>query len=452
MCNFRYRERSATPSRRQATSEGRDDSAHSASTRTGRDVTRASPSPRLTSSLPRPIQPSPASQREIARPKTPLLFQKTPNQLSLHQQPAVDHSLAQTWNKSQLSSKLRQSTTPRARSTEANSRGPSLGNSQRQVGLGSAKATVPERCRSPIKKIYQGPKQVHMTSQLAEGHQSPSEGTDLIRSFSPMKQVRDEVWGEPRSRPLTPIKGESSRHGPVQQMDQKKPTPDSTQAAPLNSISNGNFEPTGKHDAGISRQNALRLPTSQRGPFQGSNVCVGVTEAKMPVAKPQDFQELNSKDGGKEGKELERGCLFTPPPITPAQEASLYQSLEQEILSNMQLLSTESDEDSSEGEQENSCLETPLNRQENSSGHFSVLSEQPLCSMQHVAQGRSASEPSDANQVSHDAGTTEPSTGKRPVSRVDVESWVATLPRSPRVTQPPTCQTEVASGHQRRSP
>ncbi|KAJ8342915.1 hypothetical protein SKAU_G00328430 [Synaphobranchus kaupii] len=434
----RHRERSATPSRRPPFSEGKDDSVHSATSRTGRDVARASPSPRLTSSLPRAIQPSPASQPETARPQTPLMFQKGPNQLSLHSQPGLDCRPSQSWTKSQFSSKLRQSTTLSARSTEAQSRGPSLGNTQGQGGLGSAKATVPARCRSPIKYIQQVP----MTIDLAEEHRSPPEGTDLIRSFSPVKQLRDEVWGgESRIRPLTPIRRDQSGTGPVEQTVQKKPTPESSQAAPLNTILNGD-------SVQIGRQDPSRLPTSQGGPFQGRKVCISVTEAKKPVASPQGFQDLNRKDGGKNGRELERGCLFTPPPISPAQEASLYRSLEQEILCNLQILSMDSNENSSESDQETGSLKTTQNRQKDPSGCVSVLSasEQPLSSLQYAAQGMSASDCIDANRVSHDAGTTEPSTGKRPASRVDVESWVATLPRSSRNTQPQTSGPEVVSG------
>ncbi|XP_035290038.1 GAS2-like protein 2A [Anguilla anguilla] len=435
----RHRERSATPPRRQPPSEGGDGSVHSASTRPGRDVTRASPSPR-----PR-VQPSSASQPEAARPKTPLVFQKAPNQLSIHPQPALDPRLAPSWTKSQFSSKLRQSTMPSARSTEAQSRGPSLGNTQGQGGPGPVKFTVPERCRSPIKNIRLGPKQAPMTRQLAEDHRSPPEGAELIRSFSPVKQVRDEVWGEPRIRPLTPITKDQSSRGSVELTAQRKPTPDSTQAAPSSSILNRDSEQMGKLGMRSSRQDTSMVPISL---LQGSRACISVTGAKTQLANPHNLQELNSKDGGKEGRELERACLFTPPPITPAQEASLYQSLEQEILTNLQLLSMDSDENSSEGDQEPGSLETPQNRQVDPSGRFSAppAAEQSPSRRRYAAQGMSASDSSDANRGSHDAGTNEPSAVKRPVSSVDVESWVATLPRSSRDTQPQTSRAEAVSG------
>ncbi|KAJ8266539.1 hypothetical protein GJAV_G00131600 [Gymnothorax javanicus] len=423
----RQRERSVTPSRRQTPSEAKGDSVHFASTRTGRDIKRTSPSPRLSSSLPRPIQPSPVSQPETARPKTPLVIQGAPNQMYHHPQPALDPRLAPSWTKSQFSSKLRQSITPGSRSLEVKNKGL---NTQGQGGLGSAKALVPERCRSPIKNIHHSQKEATTTNQLAEDCRSPPEGAELICSFSPVKLARDEIWGEPAIRPLIPIRKIQRGHIAVEQLAQKKPTPDSIQGSPLNKDS----EQMGKVGAENTRKDASRFQTSKRKPIQKGLVSFDVIEAEKLMQNPKEFQELMSKDGGKE-----RGCLFTPPPITVAQEASLYQSLEQEILSNLQLLSMESNENNFEGNQEPGSLETPENKQEDPSSLLPMLCEQSLSCLQYGAQDS-------AKQVGCDEPTNEPLAGRKAAIKVDVESWVATLPRSSRNTQPQPSSSEVDLG------
>ncbi|KAJ8402253.1 hypothetical protein AAFF_G00371180 [Aldrovandia affinis] len=436
----RHRERSTTPTRRQPPSESKEDLPHSASTRPGREMTRASPSPRLASSLPRPIQPSPALQPETQRPKTPLVFQRTSNQLTLGPQPA----LAQTWTKSQFSSKLRQGTTPSMKNTEAQNRGPSLGNTQGQGGLGSTRPAVPARCRSPIKNLHLGPKHVPVTIQQAEYDRSPSEGLDLIRSFSPAKQVRDEAWGELQVSPLTAISRDQRGSEPVEQTVQKKSTTDSAQADPPNRVSNGDATQMGKQSVRLSRRDTSRFPISQGDPFCGNTIYIGNMEPKDPVAKP------NNKDRGEDARNLERGCLFTPPPISPAQEASLYRSLEQEILSNLQLLSMESDDnDSSESARETGSLDTVQKRREHPSGCSSIISMSKASppSLVHAAQGMSVSDSSGPDRVSHNAGAAELSAGKRSVSRADVESWMATLPKNSRNTLPQTSSSEAGSGH-----
>ncbi|KAG9351863.1 hypothetical protein JZ751_023114 [Albula glossodonta] len=439
-----HRERSATPSRRPSPFDGRDISPHSASNRPGRGVTRASLSLRLTSSLPRPVQPSPASQPEPQRPKTPQICQRNLNQLTLPPQPAEDNRLAQSWTKSQFSSKLRRSATPNLRNTEAQNRGPSLGKTQEQSGCGLTRTTIPARCCSPIKNINPVPKQVSVNIQPDENNRSPPEGLDWIRSFSPAKQVKDEAWGKLQVRSFSPVWADSRGSATVEQTLQNKSTPDSGQATPLSeSVFNGEAARMEKGGMRNLTQDASRFTVNQEGPCQRATVCISVTEPENLGGDAPDSHELVIKDKEDDGG-LERGCLFTPPPISPAQEARLYRSLEHEILSNLQLLGMESeDDDSAEDTYETGIPEASQNRRKHPSGdlpNFS-MSRQPFSNQQDDAEGTfaSVSNCNNPNRV-----TSELSMGKRPDSRVDVESWVATLPRSSTSTQAQTSrQKEV---------
>ncbi|KAI1903488.1 hypothetical protein AGOR_G00027710 [Albula goreensis] len=441
-----HRERSATPSRRPSPLDGRDISPHSTSTRPGRGVTRASPSLRLTSSLPRPVQPSPASQPEPQRPKTPQIYPRTLNQLTLPPQPAEDSRLAQSWTKSQFSSKLRRSATPNLRNTEAQNRGPSLGKTPEQSGCGLTRTTIPARCCSPIKNINPVPKQVPVNVQPDENNRSPPEGLDWIRSFSPAKQVKDEAWGKLQVRSFTPVWADSRGSAPVEQTLQNKSTPDHGQTTPLSdSVFNGEAARMEKGGMRNLTQDALQFTVNQEGPGQRAAVCISVTEPENLGGDARDSHELVIKDKEDDGG-LERGFLFTPPPISPAQEARLYRSLEHEILSNLQLLGMESeDDDSAEDTYETGIPEASQNRQKHPSGDLSnsstSMSRQPFSNQQRDAEDTvaSVSNCNNPNRV-----TSELSMVKRPSSRVDVESWVATLPRSSTSTQAQTSrQKEV---------
>ncbi|XP_036379189.1 GAS2-like protein 2A [Megalops cyprinoides] len=443
---IRQRERSATPTRRPLASESRVDSTHTASTRTGREVTRASPSPRLASSLPRPIQPSPASQPETQRPKTPLVFQRSPGQLSLHPQPSPDSRLAQTWTKSQFSSKLRQSATSSTKSTESQNRAPSPVNTQRQGGPVSARPFTPLRCRSPIKNVHPGPRQTAVPAQHTEDN-SPPEALQFIRSFSPTKQMRGNILGEPEVRPFTPVRRGQRASGAVDQSVQRKPSPDSSQEAPLSSILNGDTTQKRKQGWRSSAHNASMFPAKQGDSLNTSTICVSVIASDSLATDLRDFQELSSADREEDDREGERECLFPPPPISPAQEASLYQSLEHEILCNMQLLGMDSGDDNSSEDTQEIYKPEPQHQHEHPAEDFSLFStSKPSLSVsRYTAQGMPRSDSSDPSEVSREV-TTKPSEGKMPLDKVDVQSWVATLPGSSR-TIPQASREEAGSGH-----
>ncbi|XP_078082087.1 GAS2-like protein 2A [Mustelus asterias] len=73
------------------------------------------------------------------------------------------------------------------------------------------------------------------------------------------------------------------------------------------------------------------------------------TQQKSPIRSrtpdPYSINNNNNKGINNDKKEL---CLFTPPPINPAQESELYKSLEDEIASNMKALEVHLGEDNLE--------------------------------------------------------------------------------------------------------
>lgn len=85
----------STPTLHHLQDESEDGTVLHSSTRTGREATRSTPTHRLTSTLPRSVQ----------RPSTP--------------QPQRTHILAQSWTKSQIASKLKQSSTTGAKGKES---------------------------------------------------------------------------------------------------------------------------------------------------------------------------------------------------------------------------------------------------------------------------------------------------------------------------------------------
>ena len=58
-----------------------------------------------------------------------------------------------------------------------------------------------------------------------------------------------------------------------------------------------------------------------------------------------DSPKVCSQGGCREGDTEKRYLFIPPPPISPAEEASLYRSLEDEILANLRQLSVDSDDD-----------------------------------------------------------------------------------------------------------
>lgn len=423
----RVTERSATPSRRQLFSEGQAGSLQTASTRTGRDKSRTPPSPGLGGSLPRPAQLASGPRLEAQRSRTPLGFQRA--EPAPQQQQNKDSRLAQTWTKSQFSeSKTKQ--TPNRNSVElpANNRSrpptPSS-NFHTMGGLTSGRPSTPNRCRSPTKQVL--PKQeVKASPQTQISANTVRASSAITRSQSPTKQVTSKTVSHPQNRPSTPLGNPNigSRDG--------RKTP----------VNNGN--PSPRRGLSVPRQNALRSASL------GSMIRINVTEPGDMgdvFQQGQAFERLNNNHNNNTNRamnrdretagEMERECLFTPPPIGPEQESELYRSLEDEILSNMQILDIDSDENNNT---EDAGSEIPLGQdstiQELSlASRLSVLTSVPSAARSQRTSTFSVSSAEGSRtpqtEPSFDAVIAELSRGQLALNKVDVESWVAKIPPKP---------------------
>ncbi|MGH0166791.1 UNVERIFIED_CONTAM: hypothetical protein FKN15_064191 [Acipenser sinensis] len=420
----RVTERSATPSRRQLFSEGQAGSLQTASTRTGRDKSRTPPSPGLGGSLPRPAQPASGPRLEAQRSRTPLGFQRA--EPAPQQQQNKDSRLAQTWTKSQfLESKTKQTPNRNCVELPANnrSRPPTPSSNFHTVGgLTSGRPSTPNRCWSPTKQVL--PKQ--------EGKASPQTQISantvraITRSQSPTKQVTSKTVNHPQNRPSTPLGNPNigSRDG--------RKTP----------VNDGN--PSPRRGLSVPRQNALHSASL------GSMIRINVTEPGDMgdvFQQGQAFERLNNNHNNnikramnrdrETAGEMERECLFTPPPIGPEQESELYRSLEDEILSNMQILDIDSDENNNT---EDAGSEIPLGQdstiQELSlASRLSVLTSVPSAARSQRTSTFSVSSAEGSRtpqtEPSFDAVIAELSRGQLALNKVDVESWVAKIPPKP---------------------
>ncbi|XP_062845247.1 GAS2-like protein 2A [Trichomycterus rosablanca] len=300
---------------RQPNSESKDDMVLKSTSRTSRDSNRASPSPRLTSSLPRPTRPSTPTRPETHRPSTPLVFHKVNNQACIKTQQGPDNKLGQTWTKSQFVSKLRQNATVVTKTNQESQRLQEKPAGQhRQRNNTQAK---PFQCVTPVQSVNQS-----CSTQEPENNINVGKN-QFIRTFCPS-----------RGR-MGVILGESNKKGQSDSSEQIQPTV----------------------------QGLMRSLQRYSSP----------TKSHSKGTPPEPYSIVNAK---RRDGDLGNRYLFTPPPISPAQEAMLYQSLEEEILSNLQQLEMDSDSGDSEQNEFSIRPETPylLNSTENTSSVFSSTS------------------------------------------------------------------------------
>lgn len=411
----RLRTRASTPARRRR-SESRDDSSLNASTRTGREAVRASPPPRHTSSLPR-VALTPAVNREALRPLTPHAAQKNPGVQPQH---VPDPRLNQTFTKSQLVSKLRQST-----ASSDTKMLESQHTSDRQRGL------TPVRAYTPVQ--HATPQNHPPTMKHTVTENSPNSQRTSCSHESAKGQIATADGLPPR--PFTQIR--KSLSGNLGD----------------NSIQTRN---SGAHKNGSMAKQTTLNPAAPREALQlnnqGNQRTSDVPGASHPP--PHIRPDARLSGGGMVGG-MARGCLFTPPPITPDQEASLYQSLEHEILSNLQQLgfSLDSDDDGSSNsvcsgtaeENENDRHSSPCRQNTREPSRYPCLAD-TSCIQQKQASCLSSSMMPDVvvggggggnpSDISFDRVIDELRHEKRPLEKVSVERWVNTLPFSSRGSQP----------------
>ncbi|KAG1957498.1 GAS2-like protein [Pimephales promelas] len=320
------------------------------SSRTGRNETRTSPTPRLTSSLPRATHHPTTPQPEIQRPQTPLVLQRNTNQIQRQQAP--EKNLGQTWTKSQFVSKLRQNSTVGVKGRENEDRAHLVSDMKESPG-------------------WSFPGNTHSYSKPPNITIHEPEGKHFIRNFSPFKGITGAISEAQNTRSRTPAKI-SQEESP----GKPKNILDATEKGQL-------------------EQGADRSPSKK------------VQHLALHVPNIVQFQKsLGGEEGG-----IETSYLFTPPPLSPSQEAILYKSLEEEILCNLQQLSIDTESSTSSDEKHH---ETPKNSRAIPSDHWK-------------ASNRSAS-----LDRAFDAVMAELSGGQRKMEKVSVEKWMNTLPNGLR--------------------
>lgn len=374
-CFSRLRERPSTPSHVYTCADRKDSLKTNSSSRTGRNATRTSPAPRLTSSLPRATHHPPTPQPEIQRPQTPLVLQRNTNQIQPQQAP--EKNLGQTWTKSQFVSKLRQAGVKGRENQDRAHLPPDM-----QESPGRTFQSLPGNTHSC-------PKPPNITIHEPESNGGPKKS--LIRTFSPLKGIIGAISEAQHSRPRTPAKI-SQEESP----NKTKNFLDVTEQGADRSV--------------IKVQHlALPVPNIMHSPLISSS------------SKPSEsfLESQKSKADLVEEGGIERSYLFTPPPLSPSQEAILYKSLEEEILSNLQQLSIDTETSTSSDEKNH---ETPKNLRETPSDR---------CKASNRSASLDRATPDSVNRA-FDAVIAELSGSQRKMKKVSVEKWVNTLPKGLR--------------------
>ncbi|KAK7165359.1 hypothetical protein R3I94_003654 [Phoxinus phoxinus] len=364
----KLRERPSTPSRVYNCADRKDSLKTNSSSRTGRNTTRTSPTPRLTSSLPRATHHPTTPQPEIQRPQTPLVLQRNANQIQRQQVP--EKNLGQTWTKSQFVSKLRQNSTVGVKGRE---------NEDRAHLVSDTKDSPGRIFQSFPRNTHSCSKPPNITIHEPEGNGAPKKSAHFIRNFSPFKGITGDISEAQHTRPRTPAKiSQEESPGKLKNI--------------LDVTEKSQLEQAADRSASKKLQHlALHVP---------------------------NIVQFQKSLGGEEGG-IETSYLFTPPPLSPSQEAVLYKSLEEEILCNLQQLSIDTETSTSSDEK---LHETPKNSREISSDH---------CKASNRSASLDRATPDSGNRA-FDAVMAELSGGQRKMEKVSVEKWMNTLPKGLR--------------------
>ncbi|KAA0716441.1 GAS2-like protein 2 [Triplophysa tibetana] len=375
----KLRERPNSPSHMHTCTDSKDTRITDSSSRKGREATRSSPMPRLSTSLPRASHCPTTPQPEIQRPQTPLVLQRNHNQNQPLQGP--EKNLGQTWTKLHFVSKLRQNSSTGVKGRESQDKRQLISNGK--------------ECLSPGIQSWL-PKPPNITIKEPEDNGGPQRSLGFIHKFSPTKGLTGVISEGQYTWPRTPT---------------KKSTGDGF----LNANEKTELEKRRTRSVKVQSQ-ILQVPNM----VSPSHVNISSNSYRSVPDSPK------SKTGGKEGG-IEGGYRYTLSPISPAQEANLYKSLEEEILSNLQQLSIDSDTNSSTDE---NLAGTPQRSGEISSDRCKVLSpkkfenhEQTTCIPSFTTH-----KPNSDLGASFDAVVAELSSAQRKMEKASVEKWVTTLP------------------------
>ncbi|XP_056602408.1 GAS2-like protein 2A isoform X2 [Triplophysa dalaica] len=367
----KLRERPSSPSHMHTCTDSKYTRITDSSSRKGREATRSSPTPRLSTSLPRASYCPTTPQPEIQRPQTLLVLQSQPLQ-------GPEKNLGQTWTKLHFVSKLRQNSSTGVKGRESQDKRQLISNGK--------------DCVSPGIQSWL-PKPPNITIKEPEDNGGPQRSLGLIHKFSPTKELTGVISDGLYTRPRTPT---------------KKSTGDCF----INANEKTEFEK--RRNRSFKVQSQIHQVPNMVSP---SHVNISSNSYRSVPDSPK------SKTGGKEGG-IKGGYRYTPSPLSPAQEANLYKSLEEEILSNLQQLSIESDTNSSSDE---NLAGTPQRSGEISSDRCKVLSPKNHEQTARIHSSTSH-KPNSDHGASFDAVVAELSSAQRKMEKASAEKWVTTLP------------------------
>ncbi|XP_018416953.1 PREDICTED: GAS2-like protein 2 [Nanorana parkeri] len=181
----------------------------------------------------------------------------------------------------------------------------------------------------------------------------------------------------------------------------------------------------------------------------------GLTQDKVPnYSMKTQNSHTSALEASIMSDNIERGYRYTPKPIGPDQEQELYQSLEDEIQSNIKALEEDSDENSN---QENKCKNFTSSIASDVAVHDFDMKRTSVSS---VSMRRTRLKTPDGEveiprsgvyintkwqpaSASYDDVITELSQGQLKLNRVDVENWISKIP--PKVVVP--TETDVPVEH-----
>ncbi|XP_076867258.1 GAS2-like protein 2A [Brachyhypopomus gauderio] len=334
-------------------SQSQDDTAIKSTSRTGRKATRGSPTPRLTSSLPRTARLSTPPQPECTG--MTLVVQRAHSPTSLQGQQSTDQRLEQTWTKSQFVSKLRQNATAGPKNSQEIQGGP-----EKPAGLVSVR---PLQCITPVQSL-------NTNRNSSANHQPP---TISIQEFpNAGKAIKSPCASCPLNghELMGVVSGDLHYRCPTAAGEDQLAgsTHHSTHITPVIDGNGTNLQRSSSHNS------RMKYPSIPAHTVPNSPIHVGPSNSTATAvrrSRPDCEVDIRGRQG-----EMEGSYLFTPPPISAAQEAVMYQSLEEEILTNLQQLGTDSDDSDSGNSQHHLYPETKENHK---SDHVLSAANQSPC-------------------------------------------------------------------------
>ncbi|CAI9571541.1 unnamed protein product [Staurois parvus] len=265
---------------------------------------------------------------------------------------------------------------------------------------------ITTRSSSPSKQINTRPSSP--SKQFNTQSSSPPKQLNT-RSMSPTKQLSQPIKQELPSTPSRYYQGESANR------DRSKSVGSDFNMS-HNTLTSTRSVPT-------QYEQSKAILTGRSTPTVHVNKN-GLTQDKVSsYSMKMQIRQTSALEASIMSDNMERGYRYTPKPIGPDQEQELYQSLEDEIQSNIKALEEDSDE--------NSNQENNFNMKRTSVSSVSVMKNRlktPDGEVEIPRSGVYINTKWQSGRGSYDDVITELSQGQLKLNRVDVENWISKIP------------------------